>query len=102
MYGCGAAAKGNTFLNAVGANGVFEAITDNNILKINLFCPGHDSPIIELKEISSVKSPILFVILAWNLSEEIISDVKRYRGLQKDVFIKFFPNVQILPNKNVD
>jgi prolyl-tRNA synthetase len=92
--GFGAAAKGQTVLCY--ANIFLDYIIDENPLKIGLYSPKLNIPIVEiskLKEDTSEK--ILILILAWNFSKEIIEKIKK---VNKNVVIikKYLPCLEII------
>lgn len=98
VIGYGAAAKGNTLLNYI--NQPLDLIIDDNPLKQNMYTPGTNSPI---KSIESLKEfgkedKILFMPLAWNFFTEISQRIKIVRNEPQDLFLKYFPKVEI---KNV-
>ena len=96
IIGYGAAAKGNTLLNFVDMQ--LDLIIDDNPLKHNLYTPGtkilikgHDS----IREFSS-NDKLLFMPLAWNFFTEISRRIKIERDDPDDVFLKYFPKVEII------
>ena len=98
VIGYGAAAKGNTLLNYI--NQPLDLIIDDSTLKQNMYAPGTNSPI---KSIESLKEfdkqdKILFMPLAWNFFTEISQRIKTVRNEPQDLFLKYFPKVEI---KNV-
>lgn len=98
IVGYGAAAKGNTLLNYI--NEPLDLIIDDSPLKQNLYAPGTNSPI---KSIDALKDydtndKILFMPLAWNFFTEISQRIKSIRNQPQDLFLKYFPKVEI---KNV-
>lgn len=98
VVGYGAAAKGNTLLNYI--KQPLDLIIDDSPLKHNLYSPGHNSPIKSidaLKEYSK-EDKIVFMPLAWNFFTEISNRIKTVRNEPQDLFLKYFPKVEI---KNV-
>jgi len=93
VAGYGAAAKGNTFLNAVGATDrdlVF--VADANPLKQDHLLPGSRIPVVAPDEI--LKSPPDdIVILPWNIAPEIKRSL-RAAGWQGR-FVTAIPSLQI-------
>ena len=77
VAGYGAAAKGNTFLNAVGEEArVLEYVVDGSIEKQGRFMPGSQVPILAPEALA--QSPVDDVlILPWNLSAELTALVAR-------------------------
>jgi len=95
LIGYGAAAKGNTLLNYVDIK--LDLIVDDNPLKHNLFTPGTNIIIkdsIVLKDILN-DQPVLFIPLAWNFFEEIREKILLIRHNKNDMFVKYFPTVEV-------
>lgn len=91
----GAAAKGNTLLNYCGIrNDFIDYIVDRNPHKQNLYLPGTRIPIYSPDVIQETK-PDYILILAWNLKDEIMSQLSYVRewGCK---FITPLPTIQIL------
>lgn len=71
----GAAAKGNTLLNYSGVKcDIVSVIYDKAKSKQGKFMPGSHLPIVSPSEISKDK-PDFLIILPWNISDEIMSDL---------------------------
>jgi hypothetical protein len=67
----GAAAKGNTFLNAAGVTATdFVAVADRNPAKQDRLLPGSAIPIVSPEALLAM-APDTILILPWNLAEEI-------------------------------
>lgn len=92
IVGYGAAAKGMTLLNYTKIN--LDWIVDDNPLKQNRFTPGQSIPILSVDSIKNDES-IVFIPLAWNFFEEIKSKIKSIRNNHNDMFITYFPKVEI-------
>ena len=95
VVGYGAAAKGNTLLNYI--NVPLDLIIDDSPLKQNMYAPGTNSPIKSidaLKEYSK-EDKILFMPLAWNFFTEISQRIKQVRDEPQDLFLKYFPEVEV-------
>lgn len=95
IIGYGAAAKGMTFLNF--ANTKMDIVIDDNPLKQNLYTPGTNTII---KPASYIKTfdqsdKILFIPLAWNFYKEIKKRIKNERNNSNDLFVEYFPNLNI-------
>lgn len=89
----GAAAKGNTFLNY--CNIQIDHIYDDNELKIGRYSPV-GSVIVERPEImASDVSKYLFIITAWNFSEEIIKKIKKIRKNNNDSYLLYYPQIVV-------
>lgn len=96
LVGYGAAAKGNTLLNFIDLK--LDMIVDDNPMKQGLFTPGTSAPVVGIDNLSKflAKDKILFLPLAWNFFTEITNKIKDKRNNKKDVFVKYFPKVEIL------
>lgn len=71
LFGIGASAKGNTFLNYYGLNGTFmKAVTDASSFKIGKFTPVTRIPIVDDRIISTVTKPHVLT-LSWNIGDEL-------------------------------
>lgn len=95
VIGYGAAAKGNTLLNA--SNVKMDMIIDDNPLKQGLFTPGTSNRIVG-PEILSTFEPnekIIFVPLAWNFYKEIRERIKNKRPDSEDLFMRYFPKFSV-------
>jgi len=95
ICGYGAAAKGNTFLNFLNINNkIIKYIFDKSNIKNNLIYPGTDIKIRKIQDIKKIK-PNYILILAWNISKEIIKEIsfiKKWNGK----FIIPFPKIKII------
>jgi len=92
--GFGASAKGQTVLCYSEID--LDYIIDENPLKIGLFSPKMNIPIVSFKHFSEDTSEkYLVVILAWNFADEIISKIN---SLNKNVVIikNYFPKIVIV------
>jgi len=97
IIGYGAAAKGMTFITA--ANIECDVIIDDNPLKQGRFVPGLPTQIVDSSYLSDKLLPsdqVLFIPLAWNFFSEIKSNILDKRTNSKDVFLRYFPQVEIL------
>lgn len=94
LVGYGAAAKGMTLLNF--ANIELDFIIDDNPLKQGLYSPGMNIPILPKEALEDYEDfNIAFVPLAWNFFDEIKRNVKTLRDRPDDVFIRYFPKINI-------
>ena len=93
VVGFGAAAKGNTMLNFTNVS--LEYIVDENPLKHGLYTPGMDILIVPPERLATEKRPLAVVVLAWNFLDEIYKKVKAARPDAQDVFITYFPSVNV-------
>lgn len=92
IVGYGAAAKGMTLLNFGKIK--LDFIIDDNPLKHDLLTPGTDIIIKGPEHLRSDKKMVI-IPLAWNFYKEIKERVRKERQNPKDVFIKYFPELQI-------
>lgn len=75
----GAAAKGSTLLNSFGIDGdVLEFVADRSVHKQGLFMPGVRLPIVPAERLLE-DMPDEVLLLAWNFTEEILSQQEEYR-----------------------
>jgi len=94
VVGYGAAAKGMTLLNFGKIQ--LDFIIDDNPMKNGLYTPGLNIPIHSIKILDSLtKEKIVFVPLAWNFFDEIKNRIEKVRKLKNDVFVKYFPSIDI-------
>ena len=95
IYGYGAAAKGNTFLNYFKLkSNVISLIMDKNKFKIDNYSPGGLIKIVHPDILKTVQ-PDYILILAWNIKDEIIKEIKeKYK--YKNKFILAIPNFKII------
>lgn len=93
VLGYGAAAKGNTVLNAgkIRLNGII----DDNPLKQNCYTPGSDIRIYDSSVLNSLTQPIVVVPLAWNFFDEIQKNVKSVTD-KNIVYVKYFPKLEVI------
>ncbi len=91
----GATAKGNTLLNYCGIKrDLIEFIVDRSPYKQNKYLPGSHIPIVHESEIQKYK-PDYILILAWNIKEEIIKQLK-YVKEWGCIFLVPIPKIQAL------
>lgn len=94
VLGFGAAAKGNTFLNYAGIKSdLLPFICDNASSKQDKYCPGNHIPIVKVSKIKELK-PNYILILPWNLSSEIESELSFARDFNCK-FVTAIPNLKI-------
>jgi hypothetical protein len=94
VVGYGAAAKGMTVLNFGKIK--LDFVVDDNPLKQGLYTPGTNISIVGIEELDKYQdSKVAFVPLAWNFFTEIKSRIKEKRNKEGDVFIKYFPTINI-------
>lgn len=85
VVGYGAAANGMALLNYYNIKP--EYVVDDNPLKQGKFVPGVNVPIYDSTKIGTDKRDLIIMILAYNLSHELIKKIKLLRPNNKDVFI---------------
>ena len=94
VIGFGAAAKGATFLNFAGINkDLIESVIDNGKLKQGKRIPGTGIQIVSMKS-GLEMDPEIIVILAWNISAEILSQIHE-SGWKGDV-VKTYPHFEVV------
>ena len=99
--GFGAAAKGQTVL-CYGEIGL-DYIIDENPLKIGLFSPKMDIPIVSMEHFiydtnieNNNENKYVILILAWNFATEIKEKIRKYKGNKKCVVLEaYFPEIVI-------
>jgi hypothetical protein len=78
---------GNTYL---------DFIIDDNPLKQGLYAPGSNIPVVPIDFLDQVEDmKVAFIPLAWNFFKEISKKIKDKRNREGDVFIKYFPKINI-------
>lgn len=97
--GYGAAAKGMTLLNY--ADIKLDYIIDDNPLKQGKYTPGLGIPIVSSKMLQENCDTSLFIPLAWNFFDEISNKIIAQRKNDYDLFVKYFPRVQIIKAKEM-
>ena len=94
IVGYGAAAKGNTLLNFGDIH--LDYIIDDNPLKQGLYSPGMSTPVVPITKLDDyAETKVAFVPLAWNFFTEIRKNIKGKRDREGDVFIRYFPTINI-------
>jgi len=95
IVGYGAAAKGNTLLNFGEID--LDYIVDDNPLKQGLYTPGRKIKIVSLDDIIKIAGDraVVWVPLSWNFFDEIRSRI-RDKYFEPTVFVKYFPNMQLI------
>lgn len=95
VVGYGAAAKGMTLINYTNIGQYISCIIDDNPLKQNKYAPGSNVEIINSEFLKNTREDaIVFVPLAWNFFDEIVSKIKSIRDNPNDVFVRYFPKVE--------
>ena len=94
VAGYGAAAKGMTLLNFGHID--LDFIIDDNPLKQGRFSPGMHIPVESIDILDECHGiNVAFVPLAWNFFDEIKRKIKSKRDNPEDVFIRYFPKINI-------
>ena len=98
--GFGAAAKGQTVLCY--GEIVLDYIIDENPLKIGLFSPKMDIPIVSIDHFindtnaKNSENKYVILILAWNFATEIKEKIRKHKGDKKCVVLEaYFPEIVI-------
>lgn len=99
IIGYGAAAKGNTLLNYIDVP--LDIIIDDSPLKQNLYTPGTNTVIKSIDVLKDYDGKIIFMPLAWNFFTEISNRIKQVRNESSDLFLKYFPNINVVGNQDV-
>jgi hypothetical protein len=92
--GFGASAKGQVVI--LSGNIELDYIIDENPLKIGLYSPELNIPIVEINKLKEeTHEKIVILLLAWNFSTEIIEKIKK---VKKNVVIikKYLPSLEII------
>lgn len=95
IVGYGASAKLTTFIYQYSlSNKTIKYIIDDNIYKQNLFTPGLHIPIKPLSILHTEKIDYI-IIFCWNIADEIIIKLNKYRELGLRIIIPF-PEIKII------
>ena len=99
LVGYGAAAKGNTLLNFGQID--LDYIVDDNPLKQGLHTPGRKIKIVSLDDMIKIAGdkPVVWIPLSWNFFKEIRERIKN-KYHKPTMFIKYFPNLQVILDSN--
>jgi len=96
VVGYGAAAKGNTLLNACGATTAeMSYVVDRNPHKQGLFLPGTHIPVHAPQRLTETRPDFVF-ILPWNLKDEIAREMHHVLGWGAR-FVTAIPSLEIFP-----
>lgn len=93
IWGYGAAAKGNTFINFSGMS--LDGIIDDNPLKQGLISPGGGTRVYGIEKVQSLQGKVVFVIPAWNFVDEIVSRLKEVSTSKNLIALTYFPNLSV-------
>ena len=93
--GFGAAAKAQTLLCY--GNISLDYIIDENPLKIGLYSPKMNIPVVDINYfINDTKHKFVIIILAWNFASEIKEKIRKYKGDKEIIVIEaYFPELVI-------
>lgn len=93
--GFGAAAKGQTILCYADIS--LDYIIDENPLKIGLYSPKMNIPIVDIEHFKNDEcEKYLVVILAWNFAREIKEKIHKNKGNKEIIIIEsYFPNIVV-------
>ena len=94
VWGYGAAAKGNTFLNF--ADVKLDGFFDDNALKQGLQSPGGRALVFHPEKMTEIKDPICFIVPAWNFVEEIAHRILCLRSDERDRILLYYPSPQLV------
>jgi 2-polyprenyl-3-methyl-5-hydroxy-6-metoxy-1,4-benzoquinol methylase len=93
--GYGAAAKGQTVLCY--AEIELDYIVDENPLKIGLYSPKMNIPIVSFNDfVNDSENKYLIIILAWNFADEIINKIKSTNHTNYTIIESYFPKLKII------
>lgn len=103
LIGCGASAKGNTFLNYTKVR--LDVIIDDNPLKQGTLTPGMGIPVIPIQMLE-YNQEYVFVMLTWNFAQEFKQKIFKHLHSEDEymdygysnhrhVFIEYFPEVRM-------
>lgn len=91
IWGYGAAAKGNTFINFSGIK--LDGIIDDNPLKQGLISPGGKTLVHSIEKVAELEGKILFIIPAWNFADEIIDRLRAAITAKNVLALTYFPEL---------
>ena len=94
VWGYGAAAKGNTFLNF--ADIKLSGFFDDNPLKQGRQSPGGCAIVFHPDKMTDITDPICFIVPAWNFAEEIAQRILRLRTDERDRILLYYPSLQLV------
>jgi hypothetical protein len=95
LVGYGASAKGNTLLNRCPLP--LSWVADDNPLKHGLLTPGRHVPIRPAADLAAEPPGLGVVLLAWNLADEVLANVRRLRPGVGDEAIRYVPGFRVDP-----
>jgi len=94
VVGYGAAAKGNTLLNFAGVKSdLIKYVVDRSPHKQGKYLPGSRIPIVSENQLK-VETPDYVVIFPWNLSDEIVDQLK-YLSSNGTKFVTAVPQLEV-------
>lgn len=101
VVGYGAAAKAMTFINALlpawrhERDHPFAYFVDDSPLKQGTLCPGSGIPVLPPDALDDEPTSLLIVVGSWNFLPEIKERVKVRRPDRKDLFLVYFPTLNV-------
>lgn len=93
IWGYGAAAKGNTFINFAKID--LDGIIDDNPLKQGRISPGGNVLVSAPQVITELRDKVLFLIPAWNFLTEIEARIREKRKFKEAALLTYFPTRKI-------
>ena len=91
----GAAAKGNTLLNAAEIDSsLVKLIADSNPSKQGKYAPGSHIPIVSIQTFEEIKFDVV-LILPWNISSELCSLIRSIHG-EKVKILRAVPELEYI------
>ena len=93
LVGYGAAAKGNTFLNASGIQ--LECVVDDNPGKQGLLCPGSRIEVVAMEATVADSRKTAYLVPAWNFKNEIAMRISKVRANPDDLLVTYFPRLEV-------
>lgn len=93
IIGYGAPAKGNTLMNFAEESPDFTY--EDNSLKQGLYTPGVSCPIKTPSYDFSSNDKVLWVPLAWNFYDEIVSKIRKNTNAGKNAYLRYFPRFEV-------
>lgn len=95
IIGYSAPAKGMTLMNFAGEGP--DVIFEDTVLKQGKFTPGLAIPITapDYKKYEN-EERVVWVVLAWNVYDEIVAKIKANRPGKNDIFVRYYPEFEVI------
>jgi 2-polyprenyl-3-methyl-5-hydroxy-6-metoxy-1,4-benzoquinol methylase len=93
LVGYASAAKGHVVINYTGIK--LDYVVDENKLKVGYYVPGTETRIVDSRYLSNDHDDLLIVITAWNFYDEIKEKIKVLRPDKSDLFLRYFPVMEV-------